>query len=75
MQLGIRNHKQTRKLFSRVCHCLKTAYADGALSLTEAGATAGAGAGAGGTTVVVLIVPAFTVVPQELQPAAAGATT
>jgi len=53
---------------------LGAAYAAGALSLTEAGAAAGAGAGAGGTTVVVLIVPAFTVVPQELQPAA-GATT
>jgi len=58
---------------------LETAYAAGALSLTEAGAAAGAGAagagaGAGGTTVVVLIVPALTVVPQAPQPAA-GATT
>lgn len=50
----------------------QTAYAFGATSLTEAGA-AGA-AGAGGTTVVVLIVPAFTVVPQELQPAAGTET-
>ena len=51
---------------------IQTAYAFGATSLTEAGA-AGA-AGAGGTTVVVLIVPAFTVVPQELQPAAGTET-
>jgi len=51
---------------------LQTAYAAGALSLTEAGAAGAAGAtgaaGAGGTIVVVLIVPASTVVPQELQP-------
>jgi len=56
---------------------LETAYAAGALSLTEAGAAAGAGAagaGAGGTTVVVLIVPALTVVPQAPQPAAGAAT-
>jgi len=60
---------------------LETAYAAGALSLTEAGAAAGAGAagagagaGAGGTTVVVLIVPALTVVPQAPQPAVGAAT-
>ena len=53
----------------------QTAYAFGATSLTEAGAAGAAGAtGAGGTTVVVLIVPAFTVVPQELQPAAGTET-
>lgn len=46
-----------------------TAYAAGALSLTDAGATGAAGAGgAGGTTVEVLIMPASIVVPHELHP-------
>ncbi len=47
-------------------HLDPTAYAAGALSLTDAGATGAAGAG--GTTVVVLITPASMVVPQELHP-------
>ena len=46
-----------------------TAYAAGALSLTDAGATGAAGAaGAGGTTVEELIMPASIVVPHELHP-------
>ena len=42
------------------------AYADGALSLTDAGATGAAGAG--GTTVEVLIEPESIVVPQLVHP-------
>ncbi len=46
-----------------------TAYAAGALSLTDAGATGATGAaGAGGTTVEELIMPASIVVPHELHP-------
>ena len=50
---------------------VQTAYAAGTLSLTEAGA-AGA-AGTAGAAVVVLIVPASKVVPQELHPVETGA--
>ena len=56
---------------------VQTAYAAGALSLTDAGAAGAAGAtGAGGTIVEVLITPASIVVPHELQPDdTAGAET
>ena len=47
---------------------VQTAYAAGALSLTGAAGTAGA-------AVVVLIVPASIVVPQELHPVETGAET
>ena len=50
-----------------------TDYADGALSLTDAGATGAAGAG--GTMVDVLIEPESMVVPQLVQPDEAGAPT
>jgi hypothetical protein len=70
MQLG---SKVISNLLARPrLQSFQTDYAAGALSLTEAGATGAAGAG--GTTVVVLIVPASTVVPQELQPAAGTET-
>ncbi len=47
---------------------VQTAYAAGALSLTGAAGTAGA-------PIVVLIVPASIVVPQELHPVETGAET
>ena len=50
---------------------VQTAYAAGTLSLTEAGATGAAGTA--GAAVVVLIVPASKVVPQELHPVETGA--
>ena len=56
---------QTRVLIAGL-HLDPTAYAAGALSLTDAGATGAAGAG--GTTVEVLIMPASIVVPHELHP-------
>ena len=50
---------------------IQTAYAAGALSLTDAGA--GGAGGTAGAALPVLIVPASIVVPQELHPVETGA--